>query len=87
MGCPYSEDEDGHFLKDVGNQSMEGLHPVTLEQKVPVDVEIAAVIAVNLDAESLHHSGLVEPCADPIELLVAEGMVATLGTDIIRVLA
>ena len=51
---------------------MERHHPVTSEQEVSVDFEVAAFIVVNLSAKSLHHFRLVEPCADPSKLSVAQ---------------
>lgn len=40
-----SVDEDRDLLKNAGNEAVERLHPVTLEQEVAVDVEVAAVVA------------------------------------------
>ena len=42
--CIY---QDWNFLHDGWNQEVEGFHPITSEQEAPVDVEVAAVIAVD----------------------------------------
>ena len=39
---------------------MEWLHPVTLEQKIAVNVKVAALIAVNLHTKSLHDFWFVQ---------------------------
>lgn len=83
-----SIDEDRDLLEDTGNKTMEGLHPVTLEEEVTVDIEVAAVIALNLNAKSIHDILLVEVVADPAESAVAEVVVIlALSTDVIDVLA
>src|ERR1700742_3924196 len=43
--CITSVDKNRDLLNDSRNQSMEGLHPVTLEQDVAIDVEVAGIIA------------------------------------------
>ena len=62
-------------------------HPVTSKQKVTVDVEVAAVVAVNLCAKSFHNLWLVEPFADPCELLVTERSIFAWHADIVGVLS
>lgn len=63
------------------------LHPVTLEQEVAVDVEVARFIAGNLSTESLDNLGLVEVLADVAESGVAEvTLILALATDIVDVL-
>lgn len=82
-----SVDEDRDLLKNAGNEAVERLHPVTLEQEVAVDVEVAAVVAGDLGTNSLHDVGLVEVLGDPAKLSVAEvAAVLALATDIIDVL-
>lgn len=67
---------------------MEWHHPVTSEEKVPVDIEVAAFVAANLCAEGFHNLGLIEPFADPSKLLVAKRPTIGAGdTHIIRVLS
>ena len=67
---------------------MEGLHPVPLEQEVPIDVAIAALVAADFDAQRLLDFVLVQVIADPLELRIAQtaGILA-LGPDVVDVLA
>lgn len=44
-------DQDWDLLENAWNNTVERLHPITLEQEVAVDVEVAAVIAANFNAE------------------------------------
>lgn len=44
----YGIDQDGDLLQNTGDEAVEGLHPVTLEEEITVDVEIAALVSVNL---------------------------------------
>lgn len=66
-------DEDRDLLEQARNEQVEGLHPVALEKEVTVDVEVAAVVAVDsLDAEGFHDVLLVEVLVDVSETRVAE---------------
>jgi len=65
---------------------VERLHPVTLEQEVPVDVEVAAVVLGNFSTESLHDLVVVEVLGDPVDLVVAEVPVLTRLADVVDVL-
>src|SRR5690606_28615390 len=47
-------DEDRDLLEDAGDKAVEGLHPVALEEEVAVDVEVAALVARDLSAQSVH---------------------------------
>ncbi|KAI7408396.1 Carboxypeptidase Y [Hortaea werneckii] len=73
------------LLEDVGDEAVERLHPVALEEEVTVDVEVAAVVAVDLGTECLHHLWLVEVLLDPVQLVIAEAVAATLLADIVWV--
>ena len=67
---------------------MEWLHPVTLEEEVAVNVEVAAVVARGFRAKRLHHSWFVEVLADPSKLGVAQvAAVLALATNVVHVLA
>ncbi len=67
---------------------MIGLHPVAREQKVPVYIEVAAVVAVNFGAKSLQDLGLVHPFGDPPNLIVAKrSTITAFDADIIRILS
>ena len=44
----YSVNQYRHLFKDPRYQTMKRHHPITSEQKVTIDVEIAAVVAVHL---------------------------------------
>jgi len=43
-------DKDRNSLEDAGHKAVERLHPVALEEEIAVDIEIAALVAVNLCA-------------------------------------
>lgn len=62
-----SIDQDWDLLKDAGNKAVEWLHPVTLEQEVPVDVKVARVIAADFSTECLHDIRPVQVLADVAE--------------------
>ena len=64
---------------------MEGLHPVTGEEEVSVNVKVAGIVLADLSAESLHDLGLVEVLANPVELVVAEAVTTALLGDVVRV--
>lgn len=57
----YSIDQHRDLLKDSRYQAVEGLHPITLEQEVPVDVEVAALVTIDLSAKALKHLLFVKP--------------------------
>lgn len=81
-------DEDWDLLKESGNKAVVGLHPVTVEQEVAVDVEVARVVAIDLSTKCLTHVSLVEILADIAHALVAQvRLIFTLATDIVDVLA
>ncbi len=67
---------------------MEWLHPIAGKQKVPIHVEIAAVVPIGFRSQCFQHMRLVQILGDPIQLLVAETTtVSALNPDIIWVLA
>lgn len=37
-------DEHGDLLQNLRNEAVDGLHPVTMEQEVTVNVEVAAIV-------------------------------------------
>lgn len=78
-------DEDWDLSKDARHKAVEGLHPVTGEQEVAVDVHVARVVAVDLGSEGLHDVLLVEPLLDPSKLVVAERVVAALLANVVWV--
>jgi len=81
-------DEDGNLLKDARDQTEVRLHPVTVEQEVTVNVEVARVVTTDLGAESLPHIFFVEILADIVHALVAQvGTRIALHADIVNILA
>lgn len=66
---------------------MEWHHPVAGQQEIPVNVKVAAFIAVHLCTKSVHNFWLIEPFADPTNLLVAKRVLAAGNTYIIRILS
>lgn len=51
---------------------MEWLHPVALEQEVAIDIEVAALVAVDLNSQSVLYPFLVQVLADVAEHGVAK---------------
>jgi len=82
-----SVDQDRDLLEDTGYKTVEGLHPVTGEEEVSVNVEVARVVLADLGTESLHDLRSVEVLADPVELIVAQAVAAALLGDVVRVAA
>jgi hypothetical protein len=80
-------DQDGDLLEDAGDETVEGLHPVALEEEVAVDVHVARVVLADLGTESLHDVGAVQVLLDPLKLVVAEITARALGADVVRILA
>jgi len=83
-----SIDQDWDLLNDAWDQSVEGLHPVTLEKEVSVDVKVTAVIAADFNAELLLDFRLVQELTDPSKSRVAQvAAIFALATDIVNVLS
>jgi len=67
---------------------VEWLHPVSLEQEISVNIEVAAVIAADFNAELLLNLFLVQELADPAKSRVAKiAGIFTFAANIIDVLA
>lgn len=66
---------------------MEGLHPVTLEKEVAVDIEIARLVGRDLSTNSLHNLLLVEVALYPVKLIVAQRVATARLANIVDVLA
>lgn len=82
-----SVDKDWDLFQDTGDEAVEWLHPVALEQEVAVDVKVAAVVAGDFGADSSLDGLIVQPIADPSKSGVAEvAIVLTLASDIVDVL-
>lgn len=82
-----SIDEDRDLVENLGDQSEVRLHPITLEQEVAVNVKVAAVVLVNLGAESLHDFGLVQPLRNVLEFVIAKAAALAVTANIVRVAA
>lgn len=81
-------DKHGDLLEETRHQAVEGLHPVTMEEEVAVDVEVARIIAFGLGTKGLANTLLVEVVGNIAHALVAEvRLVLALATDIVDVLA
>ena len=80
-------DENGDFLQNARNQTMERLHPVASKEEVPIDVEVARIVAVHLSAQSFHHVLLVEVFLNPVQLVVAQAVARALLPDVVGVLS
>lgn len=82
-----SVDQDWKLLENTWHKTVEGLHPVALEEEIAVDIEVAAVVAADLDSEFLLNIFLVQELADPAKCRVAEiARVLTFTTDIVDIL-
>lgn len=83
-----SIDKHWNLLEDAWDQAVEGLHPVTLEQKVAVDVKVARVVRRDLDTKFGLYLLLVKELRDPSEGRVAQvRAVLTLATHVVHVLS
>jgi len=83
-----SVDQDWDLLEDGRDETVVWLHPITLEEEVAVDVEVAGIVSANLGSESLDDVLLVQVIADVSEGGVAEvAIILTLTSDVIDVLA
>lgn len=81
-------DENGDLLQDTGHKEVEWLHPVTFEEEVTVDVEIAAIVAIDsLDTESSHDVPLVQVLVNVAQTRIAEAAALAIYAHIIRVAA
>ena len=67
---------------------MERLHPVTSKQEVAVDIEVAAIIALDLHSKCFPNLWLVQPLANIAELRVTEiATIFAFPADVIDVLS
>lgn len=81
-------DQYWDLLQDAWDNTVEWLHPITLEQEVTVDIEVARIIAADFDTKLGLNFTLVQELADPSKCRVAEVVgVLALTTDIIDVLS
>lgn len=62
------------------------LHPITVQQEVSIDVEVATIVAIDFNSKTLHHRWLIEPLVNVVKPIVTKWIVATLYTDIIWIL-
>ena len=69
--CVAGVDQNGNLVDDVGHDAMEGFHPISGEEEVAVDVEVAGLVAVDFHTERVHDFRLIEVFGD-----VAKGFVA-----------
>jgi hypothetical protein len=83
-----SVDKHWDLLEDAWDQAVEGLHPVTLEQEVAVDVKVARVVRRDLDTKLGLYLLLVEELRDPAEGRVAQvRAVLALAAHVVHVLS
>ena len=82
-----SVDQDRNLVENVGDKSVERLHPIAREEEVSVDVRVATIIAVDLRSQSLHDFWLVQVLVDPSKLGVAQIPILARHTHIVWVLA
>jgi hypothetical protein len=83
-----SIDENGDLVKNVGDELVVGLHPVTSKEEVSVDVHVAAVVAADLNTKSLLDLFAVQVVGDVTQARVAEvGAILTLASNVVDILA
>ena len=83
-----SINQDRDLLDDSRYETVEGLHPVTLEQEVSVDVKVARIVAADFGSERLHDIFSVKILGDIAEGRVTEVVgILALSADVIYVLA
>jgi hypothetical protein len=83
-----SIDQDGDLLQQVGNERVEGQHPVTVKQEVAIDVKIARLELGNLASQSFDNFWIVQVLADPLHFIVAKRVTAfARTTDVIDIRA
>lgn len=81
-------DQDGDLLQETGDKTVVGLHPVTVEEEVTVDVKVARVVPFDLGTHSLADLALVQVFAHITHALVAEvARVLALAADIVDILS
>ena len=80
-------DKNRDFLENTGNNTVERLHPVTTEEEVAIDVEVARFVVANLSADGLHDLLLVQVALNPVKLIVAKAVTAARLANIVDVLA
>lgn len=84
----YGVNQDRQLLQQARDETVKRLHPVALEEKVAIDIEVAAIVGRDLGAEGLHDLLVVQVAADPAELGVAQvAAVLALAADVVDVLA
>lgn len=80
--------QDGNLLKEARNQAVVGLHPITVEEEVAVDVKVTGLVAIDLGTNSFADLTLVQVLANIAHTLVAQvTRILTLATNIVDVLA
>lgn len=47
--CITSIDQNRDFLQDAWYKAVEWLHPIALEEEIPIDIKVAAVIATDFN--------------------------------------
>lgn len=83
-----SVDEDRDLLKDAGDKTVVGLHPVTVEEEVAVDVKVAGVIPINFSPDGVADFVFVQVFRDVAHALVAKvALVLALAANIVHVLS
>ncbi|KAJ6261277.1 Dihydroxyacetone kinase [Drechslerella dactyloides] len=80
--------QHGDLLEQIRHEAMVRLHPITREEEVAVDVEVAGIVLGHLRAEGVDYALLVQVAGDPAEVRVAQvrGILAR-AADIVHVRA
>lgn len=82
-----SVNQHGDLFEDTGDETVEGLHPITVEKEALVNTHIARIEIIDLGADCVLDFGLVEVLGDVVHSGVAEVAAVAIDTDIVRVAA
>jgi len=80
--------QDGDLLKNTRHQAVVRLEPISVEEEVTVDIEVARVVTIDLSTDGVTHALLAKVLADPAHALVAQvAGVLALAANIVDILA
>lgn len=75
-----------NLFQQLRDDSEDGLHPVTSEHEITIDLPVAAFIAMDFNSKSLDSLWLIQPLRNPCKGLITQVVaILALHTDVIRV--
>lgn len=85
--CIAGVDQNRNLLKDTRDEAVVRLEPISIEEEVTVDVEVARVVTIDLGTDGITHALLAKVLANPAHALVAQvAGVLTLAANVVDVL-